>query len=339
MPPSSRMLTLLSLLQSRRDWPGPLLAERLEISDRTVRRDVDRLRELGYRIHATKGPDGGYRLDAGSELPPLLFDDEQAVVLAVALQSVSVAGTGLGDAADRALATVRQIMPSRLRHRIDALQITAVTTHDSPGVDTALLESLGGAVRGQQIVRFDYATPDRLSDTDPIPRRAEPHGLVVRSGRWFLVAWDLDREAWRTFRVDRIGLRSHLGPGFTPREIPGGDLGTFVSARFTGAEGSDGWACRGEILIDRHISDVAPYIVDGTAIDLGGGRTRVSLGAWSWRALAARLGQLDGDIEVIGPPELAQAFAALAVRFAAAAGASGARAHPGVDEPDHRSVS
>src|SRR6476659_11209323 len=123
---SGRLLRLLSLLQARRDWPGDVLAERLEVSPRTVRRDVDRLRDLGYPVRAIKGPDGGYRLDAGTELPPLLFDDEQAVALAIALQIATTTGAGIEEAAARALNTVRQVMPARLRHRIDTLQFTAV---------------------------------------------------------------------------------------------------------------------------------------------------------------------------------------------------------------------
>ncbi|PAX82152.1 helix-turn-helix transcriptional regulator, partial [Streptomyces albidoflavus] len=129
---SARLLALLSLLQARRDWPGALLAERLDVSPRTVRRDIDRLRELGYPIAALKGPDGGYRLGAGTELPPLLFDDDQVVALAVALRTAATTGAGIEEDAVRALATVRQVMPARLRHRIDALQITAVTR---PGTD------------------------------------------------------------------------------------------------------------------------------------------------------------------------------------------------------------
>src|SRR3954468_12214830 len=146
--PSSRLLALLSLLQARRDWPGQVLADRLDVSPRTVRRDVDRLRELGYPIAATKGPDGGYRLDAGAHLPPLLFDDEQAVALALALQTAAAGGAGVGEAAGRALSTVRQVMPSRLRHQIDALQVTAVRPGAGPttDVDPALLVRLADAV-------------------------------------------------------------------------------------------------------------------------------------------------------------------------------------------------
>src|SRR4051812_18191991 len=209
---SARLLALLSLLQARRDWPGALLAERLEVSARTVRRDVDRLRELGYPIATTKGPDGGYRLDAGAELPPLLFDDDQAVAIAVALRTAT--GAGLGEAAARALNTVRQVMPARLRHRVDALHVTAVD-RAGPQVDPQVLAALSAAVHAREVLRFGYASAGP-------PRRAEPHHLVTWGGRWYLVAWDLDRGDWRTFRVDRISPRIPTGPRFVPRELPGG---------------------------------------------------------------------------------------------------------------------
>src|SRR5690348_7514276 len=163
---SARLLALLSLLQARRDWPGGLLAERLEVSPRTVRRDVDRLRDLGYPIRATKGPDGGYRLDAGTDLPPLLFDDEQAVALAVGLRIAATSGVGVEEAAARALGTVRQVMPARLRHRIDGLEVTAVG--GPVRVDPAVLTAVGDAVRAREVLRFGYG-PDH--------RRAEPHHL------------------------------------------------------------------------------------------------------------------------------------------------------------------
>lgn len=162
---TSRLLTLLSLLQTTRDWPGSVLAERLEVSPRTVRRDVDRLRELGYNIAASMGPEGGYRLDAGNQLPPLLFDDDQVVALTVALRSV---GAALEEPAVRALSTVRQVLPSRLRHRVDALQFTSIT-HPPGGTDPApvstdVLVALSAAVRSRVVLRFDYgagATPRR----------------------------------------------------------------------------------------------------------------------------------------------------------------------------------
>jgi len=158
---SGRLLRLLSLLQARRDWPGDALAERLEVSPRTVRRDVDRLRDLGYRVRATKGPDGGYRLDAGTDLPPLLFDDEQAVAVAVALQTATSSVAGIEEGALRALATVRQVMPARLRQRVDALRVTAVPKgREQPKVDTEHLIAIGSAVRAHEQLRFDYDAPN-----------------------------------------------------------------------------------------------------------------------------------------------------------------------------------
>jgi predicted DNA-binding transcriptional regulator YafY len=313
---SARLLSLLSLLQARRDWPGALLAERLDISPRTVRRDVDRLRELGYPIAAVKGPDGGYRLDAGAELPPLLFDDEQAVALAVALQIATVAGAGIEEAAARALHTVRQVMPARLRHRIDILRITAVErspAHQDPKVDSAVLMALSAAIHAGEVLRFDY-------DGAPVPRRAEPCHLVTWGGRWYLVAWDLDREDWRTFRVDRLEPRTPTGPRFTPRELPGGDVATFVAGRFRGSRAAGDWPCRGEVLVDLPAAVVTRYARDGVVEELGPNRCRLVMGSWSWAGLAAGLGRFDADLEVVGPPELKDAFARLARRYAAAAG-------------------
>ncbi|MGC5561392.1 helix-turn-helix transcriptional regulator [Streptomyces sp. FR-108] len=322
---SARLLSLLSLLQARRDWPGALLAERLDISPRTVRRDVDRLRELGYPIVAFKGPDGGYRLDAGTELPPLLFDDEQAVALAVALQIATASGAGIGEAAVRALATVRQVMPARLRHRIDTLQVTAVerpASRSVPQLDSGVLLTLGATVHACEVLRFDY-TSATATATAPAaaapPRRVEPHHLVTWGGRWYLVAWDLDREDWRTFRADRITPRVPTGPRFVPRELPGGDVAAFVAARFRGADGSGDWPCRGEVILARPAGDVARYTQDGVVEALGPQRCRVTLGSWSWVGLAATLGRFDADMEVVGPAELQDAFAQLARRYADAA--------------------
>jgi predicted DNA-binding transcriptional regulator YafY len=303
---SARLLSLLSLLQVRRDWPGVLLAERLAVSARTVRRDVDRLRELGYPIVTTKGPDGGYRLAAGKDLPPLLFDDEQAVALAVALQMAAATGAGIEDAASRALTTVRQVMPARLRHRIDAVQVTVVEPADKPRVDPRVLAAISAAVQAREVLRFDYASADAP------PRRAQPHHLVTWGGRWYLVAWDLDRADWRTFRVDRITPRTPTGPRFTPRELP--DVAAFVAARFQGGE----HPCRGEVILDLPASVVSTYARDGVVEELGPSRCRLVLGAWSWPGLAATFGTFDADIEVVGPPELKDAFAHLARRYAVA---------------------
>lgn len=317
---SARMLALLSLLQSRRDWPGPLLADRLEISSRTVRRDVDRLRELGYRVTAIKGPDGGYRLEAGSELPPLLFDDEQALALALALRTAPTAGTGLEDAALRALTTVRQMMPSRLRHRMDAVAISAVRdplTHTAAPVDTETLLQLSTAARNLEVVRFGYAGGGGV-------RRVEPHHVLAWRGRWYLLGWDLDRDDWRTFRIDRVTPRSHTGPRFRPRELPGGDAEAFVAARFRGTDAAGAWPCRGEAVVAAAASTVAPYLGDASVEPLGDERCRVSLGSWSWHGMAATLGALDADLTEVGPAELREALGRTARRFAAASSSNGA---------------
>lgn len=314
---SARLLALLSLLQARRDWPGELLATRLEVSPRTVRRDVDRLRELGYPIRAIKGPDGGYRLDAGSELPPLLFDDEQAVALAVALRIAVTSGAGIEEAAARALTTVRQVMPARLRHRIDAIELTAMGA--GPQADTAVLLAVGAAIRASEILRFDYASARGAADGGggPPVRRVEPHHLVTRRGRWYLVAWDLDRDDWRTFRVDRLTPRVPTGPRFPPRAVPGGDVAAFVAARFRGSDTPD-WPCRGDVVLAAPADAVAPFAGDGLVEALGPDRCRLVAGSWSWIGLAASLGRFDADFETVEPAELRQAFARLATRYGAA---------------------
>ena len=321
---TERLLLLLSLLQTRRDWPGSVLAGRLDISHRTVRRDVDRLREMGYRIEATLGPDGGYRLEAGTDLPPLLFDDEQAIALAVALHAAVITGAGIEEAAVRALTTVRQVMPARLRHRLDALSFTTLPAASRPStgqVSADLLVALSAAVRARETLRFDYTTtpPARSDDEVQPPRQVEPHHLVTSGRRWYLLGWDLAKGDWRTYRVDRMTLRLPHGRRFEPREIPGGDVGEFVAARFKGSARADVWPCVGRVILHLPAREVAPYAGDGTIEDLGPHRCGLELGSWSWTALAASLGRFDAEVEVVGPTELSEAFAVLAGRFAATA--------------------
>lgn len=321
---TSRLLRLLSLLQTRRDWPGTVLAERLAISHRTVRRDVDRLREMGYRIHTTMGPDGGYRLDAGDDLPPLLFDDEQTIALAVALQAATVSGAGVDEAAVRALTTIRQVMPSRLRHRLDTLRFTALASSPARETSTDVLIALSSAARASEVLRFDYAKHGSAADDTEMtpPRRVEPHHVIMSQGRWYLLAWDLDREDWRLFSADRITPRTPTGPRFTPRQVPGGDVSEFVAARFKG-QNINAWPCRGTVILGLPASDVLPFAGDGTVTALGADRCSLEIGAWSWGALAASFGRFETTMEVVGPPELAAAFAELADRYAAASGGPG----------------
>ena len=325
--PPARLLTLLSLLQARRDWPGETLAGRLGVSARTVRRDVDRLRELGYPVRATKGPDGGYRLEAGTHMPPLLLDDEQAVAVTVALQTASTGIDGVDEAALRALTTVRQVMPSRLRSRVDALQVTAV---GRPGprttVDAERLVLLGAAVRAREVVRFDYASPSRddadgahgtaaQERTPQPPRRTEPHHLVTWNSRWYLVGWDLDRADWRTYRVDRMDPRTTTGPRFTPRELPAPDVATYGAERFSRVP----LPCTGEVVLHAPAEHVARWAGRETVVEpLDEGRCRVVASSWSWTGLIAWLAMFGADIEVVGPPELRDAAQQLSARLSRA---------------------
>ncbi|MEW1963169.1 WYL domain-containing protein [Microbacterium sp. NPDC077644] len=318
---TTRLLNLLSLLQTQRDWPGSLLASRLSVSDRTVRRDIDRLREMGYSIQATMGPDGGYRLQAGSELPPLLFDDDQTVAVAVALQTVSVSGVGIEDGAIRALATIRQVMPSRLRHRLDSLDVISVAA--APGeaermnVSAEILISLARTIRATEVLRFDYAPRGESAADDALrpPRRVEPHHIVTARGRWYLVAWDLEREDWRLFSADRISPRTPTGPRFTPRAVPGGVVNEFVSARLKGSDVNE-WPCRGAVILHLPAREVLPFAGDGTVRALGDDRCILEAGSWSWGSLAAAYGRFEVPMEVVGPAELIEAFATVSRRFA-----------------------
>jgi predicted DNA-binding transcriptional regulator YafY len=308
--PSSRLLTLLSLLQVRRDWAGDVLADRLGISPRTVRRDVDRLRELGYRIESLRGPAGGYRLASGSELPPLLFDDDQAVAVALALAVAPASGADIAEAATRALATVRQVMPSRLRARIDSVEVVA-----APGasvVDPDVLVAVSEATRQHEVLRFAYASPG--GSGDGAPRRVEPHAVLARGGRWYLLAWDEDARSaadpeaagdWRTFRIDRLAPSAPTRRTFRPRPIPGGDAARFVAARFKGSSTEDAWPCTGTAVVRLPLARVAPFVDPDAALEpLGPQRTRVTLGSWSWTALAARFAGFGAPFELVGPQAL-----------------------------------
>jgi predicted DNA-binding transcriptional regulator YafY len=316
---SARLLALLSLLQARRDWPGALLAERLEVSPRTVRRDVDRLRDLGYPVRATKGPDGGYRLDAGADLPPLLFDDDQAIAVAVALQTATTTVTGIEEGALRALATVRQVMPARLRQRVDALQVTTVDRYANrrTTVGSDQLIAVGLAVRAREVLRFDYASPGTADDEWAPPRKVEPHHLVTWGGRWYLVGWDLDRNDWRTFRVDRMTPKTPTGPRFVPRELPAPDVATFIADRF---HGRDRNPCRGVAILQAKASDIAQWAGHGAVVEeLTPTSCRLTLSGWSWTGLAAMFGMFERDLEFVGPQELKDAATQLAARYQEAA--------------------
>ncbi|MFD0315571.1 helix-turn-helix transcriptional regulator [Streptomyces flavalbus] len=223
----ARLLQLLSLLQTPREWPGGELADRLGVSRRTVRRDIDRLRELGYPVQATMGADGGYRLVAGKALPPLVLDDEEAVAIAVGLRAgAGHAVEGVDEASVRALAKLEQVLPSRLRHRVATLQAatTPLTSGDGPSIAPETLTVMASTVAGHERLRFAYRAKDGIESR----RLTEPYRLVSTGRRWYLVAYDLDRDDWRTFRVDRVSEPFATGARFTPRELPTGNAAEYL---------------------------------------------------------------------------------------------------------------
>jgi predicted DNA-binding transcriptional regulator YafY len=311
---SARLLRLLSLLQSPRDWTGSELAERLEVSPRTVRNDVERLRNLGYPVHATRGSVGGYRLGAGAALPPLLLDDEEAVAVALSLRTATGGAIeGVEETALRALAKLEQVLPSRLRRRVHALQsqTVAVPRYDrTPTAAPDVLSALAMACRDHETLRFDYET----HGGEPSRRRVEPYRLANWGRRWYLVAYDLERDDWRTFRVDRIGPpRQPTGPRFTPRELPEADLASYVSRRVSAAA----WRHHARVTVHAPAAAVVerinPAVGMVTAVD---DETCVlETGADTIDSLAVHLGLLGYDFEATDPPELVTHLRELASRY------------------------
>src|ERR687890_151216 len=220
---SSRLLTLLSLLQGRRDWPGGELAERLGVSGRTIRRDIGRLRGLGYPVESAPGPTGGYRLRAGTAMPPLLLDEDEAIAIAVGLRTAARASvTGIEETSIRALVKLEQVLPAHLRRRVTALgSATVAAPAGGPTVDPQHLTTIAAACRDAECIRFDYESRDGTATR----REAEPHALVNLGRRWYLVAWDRRREDWRTFRVDRLDRPAAAGVGVPARAPPGEHAG------------------------------------------------------------------------------------------------------------------
>ncbi|MEQ3554109.1 YafY family protein [Pseudonocardia nematodicida] len=319
METSARLLRLLGLLQVPRDWTGPALAERLEVDVRTVRRDVDKLRTLGYPVHSTPGTAGGYRLGAGAALPPLLLDDDEAVAVAVGLRTAAGGSvSGIEETSVRALAKLEQVLPNRLRRRVAALgTATETLAGRGPTVDADDLSALAAACRDRERVRFDYVA----GDGGETRRIVEPAGLVHTGRRWYLVAWDTDRDDWRTFRVDRMRLKLPAGPRFPPRDPPEGG----VAAHAQRGISSGAYPYRARVVMQASAEQVGEWVTpaSGTVTDLGDGRCELVLGAWTLDSLGVWLGAFGVDFQVLEPPELIEHLDVLAARFARAAGSSG----------------
>jgi predicted DNA-binding transcriptional regulator YafY len=317
---SARLLRLLSLLQSRGDWRGAELADRLGVGLRTVRRDIDRLRDLGYPMDASPGTAGGYRLGVGAALPPLLLDDEEAVAVAISLHTAATGSVaGLEETSLRALTKLQQMLPSRLRHKVTAFRATTVplTGPGSPAaVDPELLTGIAAACRDQRRLRFGYPGPDGFTT-----RHVEPHRLVHTPRRWYLVAWDTGRGDWRTFRVDRIqGPLGPPGARCAPRQPPADDVAAYVSHSITSAP----YRYQARILIHAPAEAVAGHSSPASsrleAIDQG--TCMLHAGSNSLDELALYIALKRFDFEVIDPPELIPVLRAVAGRLRKAADAS-----------------
>ena len=311
------MLRLLSLLQTHRYWPGTELAERLEVSPRTLRRDIDRLRTLGYPVDATPGVAGGYRLAAGATLPPLLLDDEEAVAIAVGLcTSATGAVAGIEETSLRALAKIVQVLPPQLRRRVDALRAFTVgpAAGAGPTVDAGALTAIAQACRDGERLVFRYTR----RDGDEGPRLVEPHRLVMHARRWYLVAWDTGRRDWRSFRVDRMVDPSPAGTRFGPRDLPGGDAAAFVRAGIAAIP----MRHQVEVTFGAPAARVARYVGPwGTveALDPSSCRLTMNVDSLDWPAMV--LAAVDADFVVVQPPELVDHVRAAAARFGRAAAA------------------
>ena len=314
---SARLLRLLSLLQTPREWTGPQLADRLGVSTRTVRNDVERLRSLGYPVDATRGAVGGYRLGAGAQLPPLLLDDEEAVAVAVGLRTAASGSiSGIEETSLRALAKVEQVLPARLRRRVNALQTyvaSVETPANQPRVDAKVLTDLTAACRDHELVRFDYEDRGKSGSR----RIAEPYGLVNWGRRWYLVAWDRDRADWRTFRVDRMTPKFPAGPRFTPRELPDEDLARYVSDRVAAAPRR----LTAQITVHASAEKVAERVPGfvGPIRGVDADTCVLSTGNENAEMFAVYLGMIGFDFTVTEPPELVEAVRALGERYARAA--------------------
>ncbi|WP_436498077.1 helix-turn-helix transcriptional regulator [Actinokineospora sp. HUAS TT18] len=312
---SARLLRLLSLLQTRRDWSGADLADRLGVTDRTVRRDIDKLRSLGYPVHAVTGTAGGYRLGAGADLPPLLLDDDEAVAVAIGLRTAS-GGTiaGIEETSVRALAKLEQVLPSRLRHRVHALQsVTLPIPHSGPTVDSATLTAIAGACRANERLRFDYRGHDGTESL----RDVEPHRLVHTGRRWYLVAYDTGRGDWRTFRVDRLTPRVPTGPRFVPRDPPAEDMAAYT------AHGLSTRAYRHQAVITLHMSaeEAAEHIspTSGVLEPVDEGHCTLRAGANHLDGIAVWISLIGCEFDVVEPPELIAKLRDMAGRIARAA--------------------
>jgi predicted DNA-binding transcriptional regulator YafY len=313
---SARLLRLLSLFQAQRYWSGAELSDRLEVTARTLRRDVDKLRSLGYPVNSTAGSGGGYQLGAGASVPPLQLEDEEAVAVAVGLRTAA-SGTvaGIEEASVRALAKVQQVLPARLRRRITALQsFIEPLAYTGPAVNADFLALIAGACRDCERLRFRYRARDGVASQ----REVEPHRLVHTGRRWYLAAWDVDRNNWRTFRVDRIEQRPTTAQRFIPRKPPDGDFAAYVARSVSVGP----YEYQARVIVHAPLERVADKIppAAGKLEAIDEHTCLLHMGGSSLDWLSMYLAMTPFEFEVREPPELIGHIRALAERLQRAAG-------------------
>lgn len=316
---SARLLRLLTLLQSRRSWSGSDLAAELEVTERTLRRDVDRLRSLGYPVQSTSGTAGGYVLGAGASLPPLLLDDDEAIAVSIGLRAATSSGVaGIEGAAVRAQTKLERMLPERLRKRVQALHASitplshhALSSQSAAEIDGQLLSAIASAIRERERLVFEYGDKTRTR------REVEPCGLVHTGRRWYLVAWDLGREDFRTFRVDRVVPPVVSGVRFTPRPPPDGDLRAYVSRSISVAP----YPQRARVILAAPFEQIAERVYPsmGLLAPVDATSCVLETGAGSLHSLAAWIAGLGVDFTIVDPPELLARVRELADRFGRAA--------------------
>lgn len=303
---SARLLRLLALLQAHRDWPGPELARRLEVSERTIRNDIDRLRQLGYPVESTRGMAGGYRLGPGATMPPLLLEDDEAVAIAVSLGRAATGGiTGMDDAAIRALVKLEGVLPTRLRRRVEALRAFAETIPPDepiPGADAETLAALTNACRDREAMRIAYTRHDGASSR----RIVEPYRVVNWGRRWYLVAFDRERDDWRTFRLDRIDRIDPTGLLFAPRALPDDDVSAYIARTVSRAA----WLFRARLILHAPAEEMIARLHRSFGVIEAIDERSCALicGANSADAMAVWIGFLDVPFTVDGSPELVAAM-------------------------------
>jgi predicted DNA-binding transcriptional regulator YafY len=308
---SARLLRLLSLLQARRDWTSVELASRLGVTTRTIRNDVGRLRGLGYPVDARPGVAGGYRLGAGGALPPLLLDDEEAVAVAIGLRTAANGSiAGIEETSVRALAKLQQVLPSRLRRQVSAFQSYVLPVPSGgPQADPDVLTVIASACRDHERLRFDYQAHSGTASR----RLVEPYRLVNDRRRWYLMAWDIDRDAWRTFRVDRIEPRTPSGPRFTPRALPPDPE---IAAQVARGAAQATWRYRARVIVHAPAAYVQSRLpIPVTVESLGEDQCAFEPGSDHPGMLALYLGMLDADFSIAGSPELVDALRKLTRRY------------------------